>query len=468
MPMRFLLAAALALATFAARADLSDGDLASAARLREAALASPLAYELVTSLTTEVGARMAGSEADPRAVAWAVARLKSLGFANVRAESFTLSAWKRGAERAEITSPYPQRLVVTALGNSVPTPAEGLEAEVAYYPDLAALRADKSDRARGKIVFIDQKTERRRFGATYGSAVAARTAGASEAARHGAIACVIRSIGTDHDRFAHTGVMIYESNVPKIPAAAVSIPDADVIARIARQPSPAAPLRLRLALATEPEVAATSSNVIGEIEGSDLAKDIVLIGAHLDSWDLGTGAIDDGAGVGIVVGAAKAILAAGLKPRRTIRVVLFGNEEKGLDGSRSYGEKYKDIRHQMVGESDFGAGRPWRFSTRVLPSALPVMAQVAAVLAPLDMARGDNESSTGPDADFLVRRHGWPTLHPDQDGSDYFNYHHTPNDTLDKVDPAAMRANAAAWAVIAWLAAQADVDFGPLPRDPGR
>jgi len=259
--------------------------------------------------------------------------------------------------------------------------------------------------------------------------------------------------------------MIYEPNVPKIPAAAVSIPDADVIARIARQP---APLRLRLALATEPEVAATSSNVIGEIEGSDLAKDIVLIGAHLDSWDLGTGAIDDGAGVGIVVGAAKAILDAGLKPRRTIRVVLFGNEEKGLDGSRSYGEKYKDIRHQMVGESDFGAGRPWRFSTRVLPSALPVMAQVAAVLAPLDMARGDNESSTGPDADFLVRRYGWPTLHPDQDGSDYFNYHHTPNDTLDKVDPIAMRANAAAWAVIAWLAAQADVDFGPLPRDPAR
>ena len=468
MPMRFLLAAALALATFAARADLSENDLASAARLREAALASPLAYELVTSLTTEVGSRMAGSEADPRAVAWAVARLKDLGFANVRAESFRVSAWKRGAERAEITAPYPQRLVVTALGNSVPTPAEGLEAEVAYYPDLAALRADKSDRARGKIVFIDQKTERRRFGATYGSAVAARTAGPSEAARHGAIACVIRSIGTDHDRFAHTGVMIYESNAPKIPAAAVSIPDADVIARIARQPGPPAPLRLRLALATETEVAATSSNVIAEIEGSDLAKDIVLIGAHLDSWDLGTGAIDDGAGVGIVVGAAKAILDAGLKPRRTIRVVLFGNEEKGLDGSRSYGEKYKDIRHQMVGESDFGAGRPWRFSTRVLPSALPVMAQVAAVLAPLDMARGDNESSTGPDADFLVRRYGWPTLHPDQDGSDYFNYHHTPNDTLDKVDPIAMRANAAAWAVIAWLAAQADVDFGPLPRDPGR
>jgi len=220
-------------------------------------------------------------------------------------------------------------------------------------------------------------------------------------------------------------------------------------------------------VATEPEVPATSHNVIAEIEGTDLAKDIVLIGAHLDSWDEGTGAIDDGAGVGIVVGAAKAILDSGSKPRRTIRVVLFGNEEKVVDGSRAYGEKYKDVRHQMVGESDFGAGRPWRFATRVTPAALPVMAQIEKVLVPLDMARGDNDANTGPDAALLSRRHGWPTLHADQDGSDYFNYHHTPNDTLDKVDPAAMRVNVAAWSVMAWLAAQSDVEFGPLPREPG-
>ena len=463
--MRFV-ALTLFLAASVARADLSEADLATAARLRDSALASPLAYELVTSLTTEVGSRMAGSPGDERAVAWAVARLKRLGFANVRAEPFKFTAWKRGPGHAQITAPYPHRLVMTALGNSVPTPPEGLEAEVAYYPDFAALRADKSDRARGKIVFIDQKTERLRFGATYGSAVAARTSGASEAAKRGAIASVIRSIGTDHDRMAHTGAMLYQADAPRIPAIAVSVPDADTIARIAKDAN-ASPLRLKLVVATEPEVPATSHNVIAEIEGTDLAKDIVLIGAHLDSWDEGTGAIDDGAGVGIVVGAAKAILDSGSKPRRTIRVVLFGNEEKVVDGSRAYGERYKGVRHQMVGESDFGAGRPWRFATRVTPAALPVMAQIEKVLVPLDMARGDNDANTGPDAALLSRRHGWPTLHADQDGSDYFNYHHTPNDTLDKVDPAAMRVNVAAWSVMAWLAAQSDVEFGPLPREPG-
>jgi hypothetical protein len=463
-----MLAAALLLAAGAAQAELSAEDLAAARRLREAALASPLAYELVTSLTTEVGPRMAGSPAYDRAVDWAMERFRRLGFANVRSESFPIQAWRRGPEHAEVVSPHPQPLVMASLGNSVPTPPGGIEAEVAYYPDIAALRADKTERARGRIVFIDQKTEKRRFGATYGSAVAARVSGASEAAKRGAVASAIRSIGTDHDRFAHTGVMIYEKGVPRIPAIAVSIPDADLIARLATAAQPAAPLRLRISVATEAEVPASSSNVIAEIEGGDLAKDIVLISAHLDSWDQGTGAIDDGAGVGIVMAAAKAILDLGVKPRRTIRVVLFGNEEKGLDGARSYGEKYKAVTHQMVGESDFGAGRPYRFATRVRAEALPVAYQIARTLAPLEIEGGDNEGRTGPDADFLRARHGWPVLHPDQDGRDYFDFHHTPNDTLDKIDPATLRPNVAAWAVIAWLAAQSDVDFGPLPREPER
>jgi hypothetical protein len=457
---RFLLAMLIALAALHTRAELTAADLAHADKLRAAGLASPLAYELVTSLT-DIGPRMAGTAADERAVAWGVERLKRLGFSNVRAEPFTMTAWRRGPGSAEVTAPHPQPLVMAALGNSVSTPAQGIEAEIAYYPDFAALKADTGDRARGRIVFIDQKTHRQRFGATYGNAVRARTQGASEAAKRGALAVVIRSIGTDHDRLPHTGSVNYDKAAPKIPAVAVSIPDADLVARLAA----AGLVRLRIAVATETDVPVTSHNVIGEVPGSDLAQEIVLIGGHLDSWDLGTGAIDDGAGVAITVAAAKAILDAGVKPRRTIRVVMFGNEENGLDGSKSYGERYKDVTHQLVGESDFGAGRPWRVSSRVLPAALPVVAQIAKALAPLDIAAGDNAADTGPDANYLKARYRWPTVHPDQDGHDYFDYHHTANDTLDKIDPATLRPNVAAWAVIAWLAAQSDVAFGPLARE---
>ncbi len=459
---RFLVASLIVLGALDARADLSAADLAQADRIRTAALVSPLAHDLIASLTSEVGPRMAGSPGDARAVAWAVERLKRLGFSNVRAEPFAMKAWRRGPGYAQVTAPYPQHLVMTALGNSVATPAEGLEAEIAYYADLAALRADTSERARGRIVFIDQKTERRRFGANYGSAVAARTRGASEAAKRGAVAVAIRSIGTDHDRLAHTGSVTYDKDVTKIPAVAVSIPDADLIARLASS----GPVKIRVAVASETEVPVTSHNVIAEVPGGDLAAEIVMIGAHLDSWDLATGAIDDGAGVGIVVAAAKAILDGGVKPRRTIRVVLFGNEENGLDGAKDYAERYKTVTHQLVGESDFGAGRPWRIASRVLPAALPVVQQILRSLAALDLAAGDNASSTGADAEFGVTRNRWPTVHPSQDGTDYFNYHHTANDTLDKIDPATLPPNVAAWAVIAWLAAQSDIAFGPLPPAP--
>lgn len=462
--MRSLIGPALIALAGVAHADLSDADLSHAKKLREAGLHSTLAYELVASLTTEVGPRLAGSPADARAVAWATRELQRLGFSNVHAEPVPFTAWRRGPAHAEITAPFPQPLVMTALGKSVGTPPEGIEAGIAYYPDIAALRADTSDRARGHIVFIDQKTERRRFNAGYGAAVAARTAGAVEAGKRGAIAVAIRSIGTDHDRLAHTGTMSYKDDVPKIPAIAVSIPDADNIARMVKR---GGPVKMRLAVQNETGIAATTHNVIGEIPGTDLASEVVLIGAHLDSWDLGTGAIDDGAGVAIVTAAAKTILDGGVRPRRTIRVVLFGNEEYVVEGAMAYARRHKDERHQVVAESDFGAGRPWRFSTRVLPAALPVVAQIAGVLVPLDISAGDNLAHSGPDADTLREERGWAAFQIDQEGADYFNFHHTANDTLDKIDPATLPPNIAAWAVIAWLAAQSDVEMGPVAPPKG-
>lgn len=465
--MRLLGATCLALAASqAVRAEapsFSASDRVAAERLREAGLASGLAYELVDSLVTEVGARPAGSLNDQRAVDWALDRLRRLGFSNVRAEPVPLRAWKRGEAHAHITAPYPHPLVMTALGNSVATPKEGLHAEIAYYPDLETLKADVSDRAKGRIVFIDQKTERSRDARGYGRAVAARIQGTAEAARRGAIAVAIRSIGTDRDRLAHTGSTRYAEGLSKIPALAVSVPDADLIGRLTRYGQP---IKMHLALQAEGGIAAVSHNVIAEIPGSELPNEVVLIGAHLDSWDLGPGALDDGAGVGIVTAAARLMLEAGLKPRRTVRVVLFANEENGFDGAIAYADKYKSQVHQFVGESDLGAGLVYRFQSRVRPEALPVVAQIAAQLAPLGIAPGSNEGSPGPDAALLMRRNAWPALELSQDGSDYFDWHHTPNDTLDKIDPAKLRQNVAAWAVMSWLAAQSPVAFGPMPAAP--
>lgn len=460
MKRRALLAAAGAAAAWPLRAQpaaFAEDDLRHARTLREAALADREAWRLVESLVTEVGARPAGSPADAKAAAWAVAALGRLGLANVRREEFSLRVWQRGPASAKLVAPVAQPLVMAALGNSV---AGEAEAEIAWYPDLAALRADTSERARGRIVFIDQRTERTKDGRGYGAAVPARIAGATEAARRGALALAIRSIGTDRDRVAHTGAMVYDLSVPRIPAFAVSVPDAELIGRlVARGDSP----KLAFTLQAKEGVDAVSQNVIAEVPGTDLADEIVLIGAHLDSWDLGHGALDDGAGVGIVSAAAGVIARAGRRPRRTVRVVLFGNEENGFDGARTYGDRHGRAVHQWVGESDFGSGRVWRFGHRVQPAALPLMDAIAAELAPLGVERGGNDGTPGPDAAVLMRRFKWPAVALSQDGSAYFDVHHTENDTLERIDPATLPQNVACWAVSAWLAAQAPLAFGPAP-----
>lgn len=451
-------------------AAFTPADLAHAERLRAAALADGTAWQLLQSLCNEVGARPAGSAADAKASAWAQAAMRRLHLAQVRAEPFAMRAWVRGPAAARLLSPAPQDLVMAALGNSVAAPPAGIEADVAWYSDLAALKADSSDpeksRAKGRIVFIDQKMARARDGRGYGPAVGARINGASEAAKRGALALCIRSIGTDRERIAHTGAMNYEVGVPRIPAFAISVPDADALAALHAQGHT---LRLQVNLQTQSQVDAMSQNVIGEVPGSDLAHEVVLISAHLDSWDLGPGAVDDGAGVAIVTAAAALLQRLntqhGMKPRRTIRVVLFGNEENGFDGARNYGDRHGSEPHQWVGESDFGAGRVWRLNSRVNPAALPLVQQMAQVLSPLGVAwptENVNAGNPGPDAAVLMRRHKWPALQLSQDGTHYFDVHHTVHDTLDRVDPATLPQNVACWAVTAWLAAQAPLGFGPI------
>lgn len=424
------------------------------------------AYELVESLTTEVGQRLAGTEAEARARQWALAKLESLGLANVREEPFKVWHWRRGQESASIISPFPQQLHITALGHSVATPAEGITAAVVRFDTLNDLEEASAEQVQGKIVFVDEYTTRAQDGAGYGLAVRNRSGAAAVAGRLGAVAALIRSVGTDHHRFPHTGAMRYPEDVTAIPAAALSAPDADQLARMLARDEVTLNLKLETegggrtqdAWLGENHQLADSGNVIAEVPGE--TDEIVLLGAHLDSWDLGTGAIDDGAGIGIIVAAARLIQQLPIKPKRTIRVVLFGSEEVGIAGAKAYADRYQDslARHLVAVESDFGAREIWRLQTAFGEQQLEKKKAFLRVLRPLGITPGDNSARGGPDLTFL-RQAGVPVVSLTQNGWDYFDYHHTADDTFDKIDPAELAQNVAAYAAFTWVAANIEGDL---------
>ncbi|MEM9255445.1 MAG: M20/M25/M40 family metallo-hydrolase [Pseudomonadota bacterium] len=439
---------------------IAPDEIAMARSLMQQAQADNPAFALVSSLTTEVGPRLAGSEAESRARQWAMKKLRGMGFANVREEFFSVPLWRRGAERVAITQPFPQPLTVTTLGGSASTGPDGVEGEVVSVPTLAALEALAEGSLKGKILFVDESTSRSRDGAGYGAAVGKRRHAAYLAEQRGALAVLIRSVGTSSDRFAHAGQMrrITESGSPGVPAAALTGPDADQLARVLAYGDP---VRVRVVLTPETLAPVPSGNVVAEIVGQDAPEDIVLVGAHLDSWDLGTGALDDGAGIGIVVSAAKHILDhAPQPPRRTIRVVLFGAEEVGLVGARAYADAYEDSlpQHIVATESDFGAENIWRFDTRVGAQGQAFMDQLAGLLSELGIERGNNEARGGPDITFL-REAGVPVIGLVQEGTDYFDLHHTANDTLDKIAPGALSQNVAAYVAFLYLTANSDINL---------
>lgn len=466
--MRFALVLLL-LSVPATAQSLSPEIVSTASALRDGAMQGTRAYEIVRSLTLETGPRLAGSPGDRAGVEWGVRAMKELGFQNVRAEKVTVPHWQRGTESGEILSPWPQPVVLAALGGSVGTPEGGIEAEVVQVSDVAVLEGMDPAKVQGKIVFINKRMRRARDGSGYGEAVGGRGRGAILAAKLGAAAVLIRSVGTDsYSRTPHTGAMQYEEGTPRIPAAALSNPDADTLqAQLASGQKPVV-FRLKLGARYLPD--AESANVIGEIPGREKPEEIVLLGCHLDSWDLGTGAVDDGAGCAIMMEAARRIGELPQRPRRTVRVVLFANEEFGLSGARAYAEKYAaDLpRHILAGESDFGSGRVWRASSRVAPESLPLFDEIAKLLAPIGVERGDNEAGGGADLSPLAPARV-PVVGLTQDGTLYFDWHHTANDTLDKIDPKDLDQNVAAWAAVAYAAAEVNASFGPAPeRQPRR
>ena len=419
-------------------------------RLRDAALNDTIAWDIVEGLTTEVGQRLAGTEAEERARQWAVARLTALGFKNVRIEPYRMPVWERGAESAEIVSPFPQKLTLAALGNSAATSAAGLTAEVAVFPSIAAFQSAPDSAIKGRIVYIGNAMPRTQDGSGYGAYGTARFTGPALAAQRGAVAIVIRSIGTDHHRFPHTGTTNFPDGVKPIPAAALSVPDAEQLERIAAR---GGPVRMKLVLTPRMVGSRESGNVIAEVPGSDPSAGIVLVGGHLDSWDQGTGAIDDASGIAITAAAAKRIMDAGT-PRRTIRVVWFGAEEVGGLGGAAYAKAHASERHATASESDFGADRIWRFEVNLPAAALPIADRLQTALAPLGIARGSGLGGDGTDIGPTLKL-GTAAIDLNQSGWEYFDTHHTPDDVLDRVDPAALRQNVAAWTAMLAVVANA-------------
>ncbi len=433
----------------------------SPAMLRDAALKDDVAWNIVEGLTTEVGQRLAGTEAEARARDWAVVRLKALGFANVHVEPFDMPVWVRGAESAEIVSPFPQKLVVAALGNSAATPEAGITAPVVAFSSLDALIAADPASVRGRIVFLTHRMGPTQDGSSYGPFGNVRRLGPNEAAKKGAAAIVIRSVGTDHHRNPHTGVQVFANGVTPIPAGALTVPDAEQLERIL---SRGKPVTMHLTLTPRMTGVHQSGNVVAEVPGRDPKAGIVLIGGHLDSWDLGTGAIDDGAGVAITTAAAKRILDAG-KPMRTIRLVWFGAEEEGGFGGNAYRDRHSNEKHVIAAESDFGADRVWRLDTRFGDAAAPLAKAIASALLPLGIARGDNDAHGGSDVGPIAAASLVPVIDLRQDGTRYFDIHHTPDDTLDKINPEQLRQNVAAWT--AMLAVAANGPEAPQPTAAG-
>lgn len=447
-----LIVAGLLAASPAFAQDLTKG----AADIRDKALADPLAWDITESLTTEVGARMTGSPAMERARNWAVAKFKELGFENVKVEAFTTPTWSRGAESAEVVGPVPHKLAILGLGNSSPTPAGGLTAPIVVFRSYQAMLDQPTGSLTGKIAVVTQAMGRTQDGSSYGAVGAQRRAGAAEAAKRGAVGYLIRSISTDDTRLPHTG----GGAAGGIPAAALSPPDAELLERLAARGKP---VTVKLEMASSANPASPAWNISGEIRGKEKPDEVIVVGGHLDSWDPGTGAVDDAAGIGITTAAAKLVAQSG-KPRRTIRVVMWGSEEQG-GSSGAYAAAHKAEMGQMVvaGESDGGAGRIWTISLPRAGADHAAMTAFRATLPKLNVAVSRAAPTSG-GADIAgLMAGGVPFVDFGQDMNRYFDLHHSADDTLDKIDPKELAQNVAVWAAFLYTVANSDVDFRPKP-----
>jgi hypothetical protein len=440
-------------------------------QIQQAALASDYAYKQTAYLSNNIGPRLSGSPQAQRAVEYVAEELKRLGL-EVKLEKLMVPHWVRGVETGELVE-FPgqapqttQKIVLTALGGSVATPAAGLTAEVVVVNNFDELQALGRDKVAGKIVLFNAKFDREMAalgygGEAYGQVVGYRGGGASAAARLGAVAALNRSAGSSQNRLVHTGAMRYAQDAPRIPAAAVSSEDADLMAHLVKEGR----VRLHLTMTPQQLPDAVSYNVIGDLKGSEHPEQIVIVSGHLDSWDLGTGALDDAAGVAVAMQTAQLLRQLNLRPKRTIRVIAWMNEENGLVGGRTYAQDYAtELQNHIAAiESDRGAGHPLGFIAKASPAALQMLAPVSQILqtSGAGLSRASNDS---PEADIIpIANAGVPAFGLWQDTRTYFDYHHTEADTLDKIVPRELAENSAVMAVLAYAIANLPQ---PLPRDP--
>lgn len=451
------LASACAFGVFAETSPITDMQRKNAEALIQKALKSDVGYNIVESLTTEIGPRLGGSEAEKRARDWGVKLGQKLGFDRVGIEEFTMPFWDRGHLHISMTAPYQQALYGTALGGAAPSKTQ-IDADVVYFRDIHALTEIADDSLKGKIAFVDgDAMVKSQTGAGYSQANQRRRVGWQHAQRGGAKALVVRSVGSDSHRFPHSGMMSADNDKwAEIPVIAISNPDADHLRRLHNLGNT---LTLSLHSESKWKGEVDSGNVILDLIGSEKPEEIVLIGGHLDSWDLGTGAVDDGAGIAITTAAAALIASLPERPKRTIRVVMFGAEEVGLLGAFAYAKQHENdlSNHVLATESDFGAQTIWQIVSNVNPDATALVDEIAKILSPLGIVRGGSDvAGGGPDIIPLAAK-GVPTIRLNQNGHDYFDLHHTPDDTLDKIDPDELAQNVAAYAASIYLIADSDV-----------
>jgi hypothetical protein len=464
-PLIALAALSLALPTLAAA---NPPPLLTLEQQADLALASDeLAYAFIEGLTTEVGPRQAGTEAEARARAWAVAWLKQHGFENIAIEPYMMDTWVPGdIARARVIAPFAQDLAVLPLGNSAATPAGGIEAEVGLFRSLDELHAAPERSLKGKIAYISHQMRPTQDGSHYGFAGPVRWVGPGIAASKGAVAAVIKSIGTDHHRNPHTGGTSFPEGVSPIPAAALSLPDAENLERMFAR-AKGRPLMLRLELNPRQLGQTESGNVVGEILGRNPALPPVLLACHLDSWWNAPGAVDNAAGCGIIIGAARHVADSG-RPLRTIRVLLAGAEETGLWGSKAYSAAHIDEPIAVGLESDFGADRIWRFDSNFRESNPALHKKIADAVARFGVSSGSVVATGGADLN-IVREQKGALVDLRQDGTRYFDLHHTPDDTLDKIDIIQLRQNVAVWTQVVGILANeagAILTGAPSPSAP--
>ena len=423
-----------------------DAHRVDAERLVKEAQADQFAWNRLAELTDTYGARLSGTDNLARAITWAVETMKADGLENVRTEPVMVPRWVRGVESLEMLSP-PQHVVpMLGLGGSVGTPSDGIEGDVLVVKNFDELNQRGAD-AKGKIVLFNAAYT------SYGQTNAYRTGGASAAARHGAVAALVRSIGPVGLRTPHTGNMTYAEGVTRIPAAAITAEDAERMQRLADR---GVPIRVRLRMEAHFEADVESFNVIGEIRGSELPDEVVLVGGHFDSWDVGTGASDDGVGCIVTWEAARLMKKLGIRPRRTVRVVLFTNEENGLRGGNAYRDAHlkEAEQHVLAIESDSGVFAPARLGFTGSEAATKRMAEIGSLLTPLglqNIGTGGGGADIGP----IAAAGKVPMLAYQGDSMRYFTIHHTPADTVDRIAPEEVSKAAAAIAAVTYVVADA-------------